>query len=95
MLQMVAIQLSLMNSGVNKGASIVGIIGENGYSSWLRNSAKFDWSNWQELNAIRSYNIDDCESTLELVAWLRTQQKEALLRLCLTHKRKYHYYLKR
>ena len=50
---------------------------ENGYSSWLKNSEKFDWSNWQELDAIRSYNIDDCESTLELVAWLRTQQKEA------------------
>lgn len=50
---------------------------ENGYLSWLKNPEKFDWSHWKELDEIRSYNIDDCESTLELVAWLRKQQKAA------------------
>lgn len=47
----------------------------NGYTSWLADRDNFDWSAWQELNDIRDYNIDDCESTLELVDWLREQQK--------------------
>ena len=49
---------------------------DNGYKSWLINSDQFDWSVWPELKNIRDYNIDDCESTLELVDWLRTQQKD-------------------
>ena len=47
----------------------------NGYTSWLADSDNFDWTAWEELNDIRDYNIDDCESTLELVDWLRKQQK--------------------
>lgn len=43
-----------------------------GYASWL-SADSFDWDNWPELKQIREYNIDDCESTLELVEWLRKQ----------------------
>ncbi|MEI6270105.1 MAG: TM0106 family RecB-like putative nuclease [Methylococcaceae bacterium] len=47
----------------------------NGYQSWLKNPDQFDWQPWTTLQEIRSYNIDDCESTLELVDWLREQQQ--------------------
>ncbi len=47
----------------------------NGYESWLADSEHFDWSAWQALKQIRDYNIDDCESTLELATWLRIQQQ--------------------
>ena len=47
----------------------------NGYQSWLENPDQFDWQAWTTLQEIRSYNIDDCESTLELVVWLRDQQQ--------------------
>ena len=50
---------------------------ENGYKSWLANSDNFDWTAWQTLKDIRDYNIDDCESVLELVDWLREQQQES------------------
>ncbi|MCD2453612.1 TM0106 family RecB-like putative nuclease [Methylicorpusculum oleiharenae] len=49
----------------------------NGYQSWLAEPAAFDWTQWPELKDIRDYNIDDCESTLELVDWLRQQQSLA------------------
>jgi uncharacterized protein len=35
------------------------------------------WEHSQDLIDIRNYNIDDCESTLELVRWLRQQQAKA------------------
>ena len=47
----------------------------HGYESWLANPDHFDWQQWTTLQEIRSYNIDDCESTLELVVWLREQQQ--------------------
>ena len=47
----------------------------HGYQSWLANPEHFDWQAWTTLQEIRSYNIDDCESTLELVVWLREQQQ--------------------
>lgn len=34
------------------------------------------WETSKILNAIREYNIDDCNSTQELVDWLRLRQKE-------------------
>jgi len=49
----------------------------NGYRSWLADPSAFDWAQWTELKDIRDYNIDDCESTLELVDWLREQQSLA------------------
>jgi uncharacterized protein len=47
----------------------------NGYKSWLANPDQFNWQPWNTLMEIRSYNIDDCESTLELVEWLRNEQQ--------------------
>jgi len=35
------------------------------------------WEHSDDLVKIRDYNIDDCESTLELVLWLREQQSKA------------------
>jgi predicted RecB family nuclease len=46
-----------------------------GYETWRQNPYTFDWAKWPILKGIRDYNIDDCESTLELVEWLRTQQQ--------------------
>jgi uncharacterized protein len=40
---------------------------ENGLKSWQKDADNFDWSPWPVLSAIRDYNIDDCESTLDLV----------------------------
>ncbi|ASJ70916.1 TM0106 family RecB-like putative nuclease [Granulosicoccus antarcticus] len=34
------------------------------------------WQNSETLNSIRNYNIDDCNSTQELVDWLRERQQE-------------------
>lgn len=49
----------------------------NGYQGWLADPDNFDWTQWQALKDIRDYNIDDCESTLELVDWLHLQQQVA------------------
>jgi predicted RecB family nuclease len=49
---------------------------DNGLTSWQQDADNFDWSPWPVLSAIRDYNIDDCESTLDLVEWLRLQQKK-------------------
>lgn len=49
---------------------------DDGYRCWLNDPEHFHWEAWPELMGIRDYNIDDCESTLELVAWLRKQQHE-------------------
>lgn len=48
----------------------------NGLQLYTSKPGQLDWSKWPELNAIREYNIDDCESTLELVAWLRSIQEQ-------------------
>lgn len=45
-----------------------------GYQAWQADPDHFDWTLWKELKEIRDYNIDDCESTLELGRWLREQQ---------------------
>ena len=47
-----------------------------GYDAWLNDSSNFDWTNWPVLDSIRKYNIDDCESTLQLVHWLRQVQSD-------------------
>lgn len=47
------------------------------YANWR---AAPDGDNWQQSEAlafIRSYNIDDCESTQELVDWLRKAQQQS------------------
>lgn len=48
-----------------------------GYPLWQHAPEHFNWSLWPILQSIRDYNIDDCESTLELVEWLRQQQQDA------------------
>ncbi len=49
------------------------------YERWRTRYAKgLTSKNWQhdaDLRAIRDYNIDDCDSTQELVDWLREQQQ--------------------
>ncbi|WP_347990269.1 TM0106 family RecB-like putative nuclease [Methylomonas sp. AM2-LC] len=50
-----------------------------GYAEWEKLQENFDWKKWPELNDIREYNIDDCESTLDCCAWLRDiQTKEGI-----------------
>jgi len=48
------------------------------YESWRELHAKGEeggtWQTSRILKDIRDYNIDDCDSTLELVVWLRKQQ---------------------
>lgn len=46
------------------------------YEHWREHSDGDDWQTSAILNAIRDYNIDDCESTQELVDWLRLRQTE-------------------
>lgn len=51
----------------------------HGHRLWSESPEQFDWTKWKTLNEIRDYNIDDCESTLELVEWLRVEkQKNAI-----------------
>lgn len=45
------------------------------YEEWRSNPDGMDWKTSQVLNAIRDYNIDDCDSTQELTAWLREQKE--------------------
>jgi predicted RecB family nuclease len=49
---------------------------QHGYQTWSKQQEQFDWNQWPVLKQIRDYNIDDCESTLELVTWLHQLQKE-------------------
>lgn len=51
----------------------------SGYDLWLSSPEQFNWEEWSELKEIRDYNIDDCESTLELVEWLRKVQSESCI----------------
>ncbi|MCY3983164.1 MAG: TM0106 family RecB-like putative nuclease [Roseovarius sp.] len=44
------------------------------YEAWRENPDGDDWSSSEVLKSIRDYNIDDCNSTEELVLWLRNEQ---------------------
>ncbi|WP_131775173.1 TM0106 family RecB-like putative nuclease [Legionella cincinnatiensis] len=46
------------------------------YERWRENPDGDTWQTSKILNDIRSYNIDDCNSTQELVTWLREKQAE-------------------
>ena len=48
----------------------------DGYATWTKDPEDFNWDQWPVLKDIRDYNIDDCESTLQLVAWLRKVQDQ-------------------
>ena len=46
------------------------------YESWRDNPDGDTWKTSKILNSIRDYNIDDCDSTLELAQWLREEQAQ-------------------
>ncbi len=46
------------------------------YEQWLEAQDGDSWETSKLLNDLREYNKDDCNSTQELVDWLRVQQKE-------------------
>ncbi|AHE66930.1 RecB family nuclease, putative, TM0106 family [Legionella oakridgensis ATCC 33761 = DSM 21215] len=46
------------------------------YGHWRENPDGDTWQTSKILQDIRDYNIDDCNSTQELVDWLRLRQKE-------------------
>tara|TARA_R110000868_G_scaffold405577_1_gene685086 strand:- start:3668 stop:7075 length:3408 start_codon:yes stop_codon:yes gene_type:complete len=46
------------------------------YEEWLANPDGTTWQDSEILRSIRDYNVDDCESTQELAAWLRARQAE-------------------
>ncbi len=47
------------------------------YERWRENPDGSTWQTSKVLNDIRSYNIDDCNSTQELVVWLRERQESS------------------
>ncbi|MEE2003259.1 TM0106 family RecB-like putative nuclease [Alkalimonas sp. MEB108] len=46
------------------------------YDNWRQNPDGASWQTSEILNDIRDYNIDDCNSTQELVVWLRARQAD-------------------
>ncbi|BCA96489.1 nuclease [Legionella antarctica] len=46
------------------------------YERWRENPDGDTWQTSKTLKNIRDYNIDDCNSTQELMLWLREKQKE-------------------
>ena len=44
------------------------------YEGWAENPDGDTWQTSKTLRSIRDYNIDDCDSTLELTQWLREEQ---------------------
>ena len=46
------------------------------YEAWLNDPDGGTWETSKVLNDIREYNIDDCDSTQELVEWLRKRLEE-------------------
>jgi predicted RecB family nuclease len=44
------------------------------YERWRENPDGMDWTTSAALKKIRDYNIDDCDSTMELATWLRQEQ---------------------
>ena len=44
------------------------------YEEWRSSPDGLTWQTSEVLNAIREYNIDDCNSTQELAEWLRKEQ---------------------
>jgi predicted RecB family nuclease len=62
------------------GDSIV--VYEQWRERWLAREAAADWTRDATLSSIRDYNKDDCDSTQELVAWLRGQMAAAGIEYC-------------
>lgn len=46
------------------------------YEAWRAAPDAMTWQDSEVLEAIRNYNIDDCNSTQELAEWLRSEQQD-------------------
>lgn len=46
--------------------------------AWLSGHESSEWQQSEVLKGIRDYNIDDCDSTLELCEWLRQHQSKSV-----------------
>lgn len=57
------------DTGVGTGGESVVV-----YEEWRESPDGETWKESNALSSIRDYNIDDCNSTQELAAWLRAQQ---------------------
>jgi len=47
------------------------------YANWIESGEPREWKRSPILQKIRDYNRDDCDSTLQLCAWLREEQRKA------------------
>ncbi len=47
------------------------------YHGFIESGEPRDWKRSERLRQIRDYNLDDCDSTAELVTWLRARQTKA------------------
>ena len=61
---------------VSSGGDSV-VVYDNWRSAWQAGEESDNWQESEILNGIREYNKDDCDSTQELVDWLRRQQQQA------------------
>lgn len=64
------------NTEVGQGSDSI-VAYEEWRELWLMEKGSDDWQQNETLKNIRDYNIDDCDSTQELAAWLRARQEEA------------------
>lgn len=60
------------DTGIGSGGDSIVV-----YERWREHPDGDTWQTSKILNDIRSYNIDDCNSTQELVRWLREKQKSS------------------
>jgi uncharacterized protein len=52
------------------------------YNAWCQSPDGKTWEDSKILKDIRDYNIDDCDSTMELAEWLRAEQEKADIPPC-------------
>lgn len=74
---------SARNTVVGDGGDSI-VVYEQWRERWLAGEAGSDWTQDATLSSIRDYNKDDCDSTQELVAWLRGQMAMAGIEHCAT-----------
>jgi len=58
------------------------VVYDNWRTAWLAGEEHESWEHSEVLKSIRDYNIDDCDSTQELVEWLREQQQSTGIAWC-------------
>ena len=59
------------NTDVTSGGDSIAI-----YELWRSESDGETWETSKILKSLRDYNIDDCNSTMELATWLRNEQEK-------------------